>query len=58
MEYGLNRQISTIQKFLTSLVVESQALQKSHDQADAVGGGEFEVGWWRQFGVHFYYLLQ
>ena len=37
MEYGLNRYKCTIQKLLSSLVVQGQALEKPHNQTYAVG---------------------
>lgn len=45
-------------KFLAGLGVESQTLEKTYDEADAVWTGEFEVGGRREFWIDFNDLLE
>ena len=47
-----------LQKLLSGLRVKSQALQKSNNEANSVGTGEFEVGRRREFRVDLNNFLQ
>lgn len=42
-----------LEKLLSGLLVEGEALEEADDEADAVGAGEFEIGRGREFSVYF-----
>jgi len=47
-----------LQKLLSCLLVKSQALQQTHNKADAIGAGEFEIGRRRELGIDLYDFLK
>lgn len=47
-----------LQKLLSCLLVKSQALQQTHNKADAVRAGEFEIGRRGELRVDLYDFLK
>ena len=47
-----------LQKLLSCLLMKGKTLEQSHDKTDAVGAGEFEIGWGRELRIDLYDFLE
>jgi len=47
-----------LQKLLSCLLMKGKTLEQSHDETDAVGAGEFEIGWGRELRIDLYDFLK